>query len=319
MNESRELKNAEQLEELLLLTEEIQEELEQKDQLIVELKTQLNESLILNEKLNKENRAGNIQALKNDLKLADRALRNEKEKLRSANVMIGEYQNKIRCLTQQRDYARTHQKIVEIPVEKPVLYKKCEACDRTAYQNAKARYETQKEQLAGQYKAKTVMFQTTLFLLAWYSLTTTLFQAVQSDVFLSDCKSFFHDAASFLQTFIGWTIDAGQSVAQISTKIPNPFIAGMVYWLFLILVVGICVAGTGILIEIKVIELYKKNCWDVITLLMILTSTAVIIYFGEAIKKALSVNLLLLFVLSQGVYLGIRCYLKNRLGTKQYW
>ena len=115
---------------------------------------------------------------------------------------------------------------------------------------------------------------------------------------------------------------AGQSVAQISTKIPNPFIAGMVYWLFLILVVGICVAGTGILailIEIKVIELYKKNCWDVITLLMILTSTAVIIYFGEAIKKALSVNLLLLFVLSQGVYLGIRCYLKNRLGTKQYW
>ena len=32
-------------------TEEIQEELEQKDQLIVELKTQLNESLTLNEKL----------------------------------------------------------------------------------------------------------------------------------------------------------------------------------------------------------------------------------------------------------------------------
>ena len=34
----------------------------------------------MNEKLNKENRAGNIQALKNDLKLADRALRSEKEK-----------------------------------------------------------------------------------------------------------------------------------------------------------------------------------------------------------------------------------------------
>ena len=122
MNESRESKNAEQLEELLLLTEEIQEELEQKEQLIVELKTQLSESLTLNEKLNKENRAGNIQALKNDLKLADRALRSEKEKLRSANVTIEECQDKIRCLTQQRDYARTHQKIVEIPVEKPVLY-----------------------------------------------------------------------------------------------------------------------------------------------------------------------------------------------------
>ena len=228
--------------------------------------------------------------------------------------MIGEYQNKIRCLTQQRDYARTHQKIVEIPVEKPVLYEKCEACDRTAYQNEKAKYETQKERLAGQYKAKTVIFQTTLFLLAWYSLTTTLFQAVQSDVFLSDCKSFFHDAASFIQTFIGWTIDAGQSVAQISTKIPNEIIAGIIYWLLMILVVGICVAGTGILailIEIKVIELYKKNCWDVITLLMILTSAAVIIYFGEVIKKALSINLLFFWLILQGIYLTIRRYISQ--------
>ena len=70
--------------------------------------------------------------------------------------MIEECQDKICYLTQERDYARTHQKIVEIPVEKPVLYEKCEACNRTAYQNAKARYETQKEQLAGQYKAKTM-------------------------------------------------------------------------------------------------------------------------------------------------------------------
>ena len=321
MNESRESKNAEQLEELLLLTEEIQEELEQKEQLIVELKTQLSESLTLNEKLNKENRAGNIQALKNDLKLADRALRIEKEKLRSANAMIEECQDKIRCLTQQRDYARTHQKIVEIPVEKPVLYEKCEACNRTAYQNAKAKYETQKERLAGQYKAKTVMFQTTLFLLAWYSLTTTLFQAVQSDMFLVDCKLFFNDLTSFIQTFIGWTIDAGQSAAQISTKIPNEIIAGIIYWLLLILIVGICVAGTGILailIEIKVIELYKKNCWDVITLLMILTSASVIIFFGESIKKIMSINLLLLFILLQGVYVGLRCYLKNQLDTKLY-
>lgn len=122
------------------------------------------------------------------------------------------------------------------------------------------------------------------------------FQAVQSDVFLSDCKSFFHDAASFIQTFIGWTIEVGQSVAQISTKIPNPFIAGMVYWILLILIVGICVAGTGILailIEIKVIELYREKCWDVITLLMILTSAAVIIIWRSN-QKALSVNLLLL-------------------------
>lgn len=55
-------KSDDQLEELLLLTEQIQEELDQKDRTIEELKVQLDESLTLNERLNSENRAGNIQA-----------------------------------------------------------------------------------------------------------------------------------------------------------------------------------------------------------------------------------------------------------------
>ena len=61
-------KSDDQLEELLLLTEQMQEELDQKDRTIEELKVQLDESLTLNERLNSENRVGNIQALKNDLR-----------------------------------------------------------------------------------------------------------------------------------------------------------------------------------------------------------------------------------------------------------
>ncbi len=63
MNELRNSKSDDQLEELLLLTEQMQEELDQKDRTIRELKMQLDESLTLNERLNSENRAGNIQAL----------------------------------------------------------------------------------------------------------------------------------------------------------------------------------------------------------------------------------------------------------------
>ena len=56
-------KSDDQLEELLLLTEQMQEELDQKDWTIEELKVQLDESLTLNERLNSENRAGNIQEI----------------------------------------------------------------------------------------------------------------------------------------------------------------------------------------------------------------------------------------------------------------
>ena len=62
MTEYENSKSDDQLEELLLLTEQMQEELDQKDRTIGELKVQLDESLTLNERLNSENRAGNIQA-----------------------------------------------------------------------------------------------------------------------------------------------------------------------------------------------------------------------------------------------------------------
>ena len=64
MNELRNSKSDDQLEELLLLTEQMQEELDQKDRTIRELKMQLDESLTLNERLNSENRAGKHSSLK---------------------------------------------------------------------------------------------------------------------------------------------------------------------------------------------------------------------------------------------------------------
>ena len=83
-------KSDDQLEELLLLTEQMQEELDQKDRTIEELKVQLDESLTLNERLNSENRAGNIQALKNDLRKTKELLQSEKKKTHTAQAMIEE-------------------------------------------------------------------------------------------------------------------------------------------------------------------------------------------------------------------------------------
>ena len=145
MTEYKNSKSDAQLEELLLLTEQMQEELDQKDRTIEELKVQLDESLTLNERLNSENRAGNIQALKNDLRKTKELLQSEKEKTHAAEIMTEECQDKLRQAEQERDYALSHQKKVEIPVEKPVLYQKCGNCNQTAYLKAKEKYDTQRE------------------------------------------------------------------------------------------------------------------------------------------------------------------------------
>ena len=321
MNELRNSKSDDQLEELLLLTEQMQEELDQKDRTIEKLKMQLDESLTLNEKLNSENKAGNIQALKNDLRKTKELLQSEKEKTHAAEIMTEECQDKLRQAEQERDYALSHQKKVEIPVEKPVLYQKCQNCNQTAYLKAKERYDTQREKLAGRYKAKTVMYEALIFLLIWYSVSTTLFQMIRSKIFISDCVVFFDTIATFVQTIAGWIISATKNIAQISNGISNPVVAGIIYWLIRILICGGCLVGAGILvafIEIKIAELYKKCCWDMITIMVILISMATAIYFGKWIKTTLPINLLFLLLFVQLVYVGIRWYVKGWRETRGY-
>ena len=321
MNELRNSKSDDQLEELLLLTEQMQEELDQKDRTIRELKVQLDESLTLNEKLNSENKTENIQALKNDLRKTKELLQSEKEKTHAAEIMTEECQDKLRQAEQERDYALSHQKKVEIPVEKPVLYQKCQNCNQTAYLKAKEKYDTQREKLAGRYKTKTVMYEALMFLLIWYSVSTTLFQMIRSKIFISDCVVFFDTIATFIQTIAGWIILTGKNMAQISNGISNPVVAGIVYWLIRILICGGCLVGAGIFlafIGIKIVGLYKKYCWDMITIMVILISMATAIYFGKWIKTTLPINLLFLLLFVQLVYVGIRWYVKGWRETRGY-
>ena len=315
-------KSDDQLEELLLLTEQMQEELDQKDWTIEELKVQLDESLTLNERLNSENRAGNIQALKNDLRKTKELLQSEKEKTLTAKDMIEECRDKLRQAEQERDYALSHQKKVEIPVEKPVLYQKCGNCNQTAYLRAKERYDTQREKLAGRYKAKTAMYEALMFLLIWYSVSTTLFQMIRSKIFISDCVVFFDTIATFIQSIAGLTILVGNNVAQVSNGISNPVIAEIIYWLIRILICGGCLVGAGILvvfIGIKIAGLYKKYCWDMITIMVILVSMAIAIYFADWIRTILPVNLLFLLLLVQVIYVVIRWYVKGWRETRGYY
>ena len=322
MTEYENSKSDEQMEELLMLTEQMQEELDQKDRTIRELKMQLDESLTLNERLNSENRAGNIQALKNDLRKTKELLQSEKEKTHAAEIMTEECQDKLRQAEQERDYALSHQKKVEIPVEKPVLYQKCQNCNQTAYLKAKEKYDTQREKLAGRYKTKTVMYEALMFLLIWYSASTTLFQMIQSKVFISDCRIFFDAIGTFTQTIAGWIALIGKNVAQISNGISNPVIAGIIYWLIRSLVCGGCLVVVGILlafIGIKIAGIYKKYCWDMITIMVILISMTTVIYFGDWIRTILPINLPFLLLFVQLVYVGIRWYAKGWQEARGYY
>ena len=314
MNGCRNLENVGQVEELLLMTEQMQDELDQKDQTIQELNRQLSESLTLNEKLNSENRAENIEALRTRLRQTEEQLTRETDSRKRADAEVVAWKFKYEKAEQAKRYAQTHQKMVEVPVEKKVPYEKCDNCDRTAYQKAKEKCDSRKIQLEKKYKKMTTGYESILFLLVWYSTATTLFTAILSPAFLNDCITFFgtigKGSISLLQEFI----TGADSFGQLSNGISNSIVSRIVYWLIAAIVMGILFIITGFLIigiGYQVGKIYRKYCWDIISIMMAIMSTAIVIYFGEWIKSIIPINLIALLLLVHVIYIGIRCYMKD--------
>ena len=79
MKDLENLQPEEQVQILLDMLEDQQTEIEEKDKIIREQKTQVKELLDLNEKLNNENCVENVQALKSNLKQTKESLQSERK------------------------------------------------------------------------------------------------------------------------------------------------------------------------------------------------------------------------------------------------
>lgn len=322
MNECINSENVGRVEELLIMTEQMQDELDQKDQIILELNRQLSRSLILNEKLNSENRAENIEALRTRLRQTEEQLTSETDSRKRADAEVVAWKFKYEKAEQAKRYAQTQQKTVEVAVEKKVLYEKCENCDRTAYQKAKEKCDNRKIQLEKKYKNMTATYESIMFLLAWYSITITLFTAILSPVFLNDCITFFGVLGKGMGSLFREFVIGADSFGQLSSGIPNRILSGLMYWLIVAIVMGILFIITGLLIVgigYQVGKIYRKYCWDILSIIVAITSTAIVIYFGEWIKNAIPINLMVFLLLSHVIYIGIRCYVKDWLEERGYY
>ena len=139
-------------------------------------------------------------------------MQNEKEKKKRAYSTIEECQDKLRQAEREKEYALTHQKKVEIPVEKPVLYERCRNCDRREYQQVKEQYEHKRNGLEKKYKAKTVGFDAMIVVLWWYAIVTTIFAAIRSETFLSDFTAFVDTVWNGICQSGKWIVNVGNAL-----------------------------------------------------------------------------------------------------------
>ena len=249
-------------------------------------------------------------------------MQSEKEKKKRADSTIEKCQDKLWQAEREKEYALTHQKKVEIPVEKPVLYERCRNCDRRAYQQAKERYEHQRNGLEKKYKAKIVGFDAMLVVLWWYASVTTIFAAIRSEIFIGDFTAVVDVVRKGIYRSGKWIVKVGNALAQVVDRIPNETVAIVVHWLLLIIVIVGAAVAVGVLMligEKKVTKVYQDNCWDVISIGVTVTSVALVVYFGDWIKAFVKLNLVVLLLLVQAVYVGIRVYVNGCKRARGYY
>ena len=260
--------------------------------------------------------------LKNELKQTKELLQSEKENMKRGDNTVEKYQDKLQQAEQEKEYVLTYQKKVEIPVEKPVLYEMCQNCDHKAYQQAKERYEHQRNGLEKEYKAKTVGFDVMIKVLWWYAIVTTIFAAMRSEIFLGDFTAFVDTIWNGICRSGKWIVDIGNVLAQVGDRIPNEMLAIIVHWLLFIIVIIGGVGAVGVqtvIVEKKVAKVYQENCWDVISVGIVVISLVMAVYFGDWIKVLVKLNLVALLLLVQAVYVGIRAYVKGCKRARGYY
>lgn len=69
----------------------------------------------------------------------------------------------------------------------------------------------------------------------------------------------------------------------------------------------------------KVAKLYEENCMKIVSAVEMVTSVAIVVYFGDWVKAVMDVNLAVLLLLVQVVYVGIRMYVNGCKRVRGYY
>ncbi len=117
-------------------------------------------------------------------------------------------------------------------------------------------------------------------------------------------------------------MEACKHYYTVRYRISNETVAIVAHWLLLIIVIVGAAVAVGVLIVIaekKVAKVYRENCWDVISVGVMVTSVALVVYFGDWIKGFVKLNFVVLLLLVQAVYVGIRAYVKGCKRARGYY
>ena len=175
-------------------------------------------------------------------------------------------------------------------------------------------YNEKKRSLEMLYGGKEVMLDGAFFGSLAYGILCTVFTAVRSERIRSDCIAFFSVIWTFISSSFLKLIEMAKTASQIGYMIPQSIVAFIVHWLILILIVILVCGVIGVALYMGIDWVFSSYIEDYIdnkNMLVLLVSLAISVFFAEPIRAAISINLLLLLIIANLLFIVIRHIVKR--------
>ena len=154
------------------------------------------------------------------------------------------------------------------------------------------------KELNDQFRIK---WQWVMLILIVYSGLATLFTGYKSERVHLDCINAFNTVISTLMTIIN-------GIESISVQISNTVGVPEPVVVIFVAVVTFGIIGVIMFFGRKfVVNVYQEYCYDEISLVVVLVSVAILIWFAEFMP----LNIVLILILSHIVYIGVRWYIEG--------
>ena len=164
---------------------------------------------------------------------------------------------------------------------------------------------------ADKYKKLTTRYQAEFTIILFYGVIVTALKAIATPELIEDVINFFSFWWQALVDFVLNVIGFAHTVANLSSFIPNPTAASIVFWVMLILIAGIAI-GIVFLTILSVIITYlryvKAKQFDRYTVIAVITALAFVICLAEVIKGITPINLFALQICLFLIYSGARAW-----------
>ena len=325
--------NDSKLEEMLTMLESLQAELEEKQKANFEALTNISKLSSENSTLRNELQKKSDTIVSLNKKLKDQSLV-EGDRVRSEEAMAEAQKarseaEQIRADLEGKEEeldnreAEIERKESELSQE---IEKEAEILTEGLRLDLEAEYKRKEEHIwqmslareratADKYKKLTIRYQVEFTIVLFYAVIATALKVIATPEIMTDAIQFFVNLWNTLVGFVVDVIGFGHTVASVSQFIPNPTVAGIVFWVLQILISVIAIGIVFLTIYsliITYVRYMKAKQFDRYTVIVAITVLAFTVFLSGVIKGITPVNLFALQISLFLICSGIRAWRMKR-------